>query len=93
MYVMNEVGEGVRITAPLIVDAIRIEEIPLVVARVLTGEKHVNVDIRAAAFICVGFLFGGLIGGHLATALSNVALQRIFGVALLIIGTRMLVAR
>jgi len=51
------------------------------------------VDVRAAAFLCIGFLCGGLIGGHLATTLSNAALQRIFAVALLMIGARMLIVR
>ncbi|HMC62883.1 MAG TPA: TSUP family transporter [Candidatus Solibacter sp.] len=66
---------------------------PIGLLAVLPFFRQGYVDIRAAAFICVGFLFGGLIGGHLATALSNIALQRIFGVALLIIGARMLIAR
>jgi uncharacterized membrane protein YfcA len=66
---------------------------PIGLLALLPYYRQGYVDIRAAAFICVGFLFGGLIGGHFATALSNAALQRIFGVALLLIGTRMLIAR
>lgn len=48
------------------------------------------VDIRMAAFICVGFVLGGLIGARLSLGLSDHSLQRVFGVALLIIGARMI---
>ena len=48
------------------------------------------VDIRMAAFICVGFVLGGFIGARLSLGLSDHSLQRVFGVALLIIGARMI---
>lgn len=48
------------------------------------------VDLRIAALICVGFVIGGLIGAKLSLGLSDHALQRVFGVALLIIGARMI---
>lgn len=48
------------------------------------------VDIRIAALICVGFVLGGLIGAKLSLGLSDHTLQRVFGVALLIIGARMI---
>ncbi|MBH0204184.1 MAG: sulfite exporter TauE/SafE family protein, partial [Nitrospira sp.] len=40
-----------------------------------------------------GFFLGGFIGARFATGLSNVALERIFGVAMLLIGVKMLVAK
>ena len=48
------------------------------------------VDIRVASLICVGFVLGGLVGAKLSLALSDHTLQRVFGVALLIIGARMI---
>ena len=51
------------------------------------------VDLRIAGFVCAGFFLGGLIGARLATGLSNVVLERIFGVALLLIALKMLFAK
>jgi uncharacterized membrane protein YfcA len=51
------------------------------------------VDLKAAAFICTGFIVGGLIGAKTATSLSNIILERIFGVALLIISLKMIFAK
>jgi uncharacterized membrane protein YfcA len=48
------------------------------------------VDLRIAALICVGFVLGGLVGAKLSLGLSDHTLQRVFGVALLIIGARMI---
>ena len=51
------------------------------------------VNFGAAAFICLGFFFGGLLGAKLATGLPNTVLERIFGVALLLIALKMIFAR
>jgi uncharacterized membrane protein YfcA len=48
-----------------------------------------NVDIRAAAFICVGFFIGGLLGAHLVSPVPDIMLKRIFGIYLVIIGLKM----
>jgi uncharacterized membrane protein YfcA len=48
------------------------------------------VDLKIAAFVCAGFFLGGLLGARIATALSNVVLEKIFGVALLLIALKML---
>ncbi len=48
------------------------------------------VDLRIAALICAGFILGGLLGAKLSLGLSDHTLQRVFGVALLIIGARMI---
>ncbi len=66
---------------------------PIGILAVLPYFREGNVDIRAAAWICVGFVFGGLVGGHLANGLSNITLQRVFGAVLLVIGLRMLWGR
>ena len=42
---------------------------------------HVRFDI--AAFICVGFLIGGLIGANLVMGLPNLILKKAFGIFLM----------
>jgi len=51
------------------------------------------VDIHIAGLICLGFLLGGLLGAKLANHLSNVALERVFGVAMLLISLKMIFAK
>jgi uncharacterized membrane protein YfcA len=58
-----------------------------------TYYKQGYVDLRIAALICVGFFLGGLVGAKLATKLSNVVLERIFGIALLLISLKMIFAK
>lgn len=55
--------------------------------------KEGYVDLRVASLICLGFFFGGLLGGKLATHLSNFILEKIFGVALLLIALKMILAK
>lgn len=49
--------------------------------------------MAAALLICVGFIFGGYWGAKWATGLPNIMLERIFGVAMLLIGIKMLLAK
>ena len=51
------------------------------------------VDLRMAAFICLGFFFGGLFGARIATGLPNVVLQKIFGMVLLLIAIKMILGK
>ena len=51
------------------------------------------VDLRIAALVAAGFFLGGLIGAKLATGVSTAVLERIFGVALLLISIKMILAR
>lgn len=52
--------------------------------------RHGYVNIKIAAFVCLGFFLGGLLGAKLATNIPDVALGRIFGVALLLIALKMI---
>ena len=58
-----------------------------------TYYKQGYVDFPIAGLICVGFIFGGLIGAKFATNLSNQTLEKIFGIALLIISIKMIFAK
>lgn len=51
------------------------------------------VDIKVAAIIAVGFILGSLFGAKIAVGLSNQALQRVFGVALLLIAIKMIIGK
>lgn len=51
-------------------------------------QGHVNLEI--GALICVGFVVGGLLGAKLASVLPSRILQRVFGIAMLIIAIKML---
>ncbi|MBI4643471.1 MAG: sulfite exporter TauE/SafE family protein [Deltaproteobacteria bacterium] len=58
-----------------------------------TYYKEGYVDVHIAALICLGFFVGGLLGAKLANHLSNVALERVFGVAMLLISLKMIFAK
>jgi len=51
-----------------------------------------NVKIQMAAFICVGFFVGGLIGAHYAQMISEPLLKKLFGVFLLFVSLRMMIS-
>jgi len=57
-----------------------------------TYYKQGYVDLKVASLICLGFFLGGLIGAKIATELSNVALERVFGIALFLIALKMIFA-
>lgn len=66
---------------------------PIGILAAWTYYKHGFVDLSVTAYICVGFFIGGFFGAKIATALSNVVLEKIFGVALLLIAAKMIFAR
>jgi uncharacterized membrane protein YfcA len=51
------------------------------------------VDLRAAMIICGGFFIGGLIGSRIAVNISDEILQKIFGVAIILIGIYMILKK
>jgi len=51
------------------------------------------VNVKIAAFICIGFFLGGFLGAKFATGLSNALLEKIFGAAMILIGLKMLLAK
>jgi uncharacterized protein len=55
--------------------------------------KEGCVDLRIAALVAAGFFIGGLLGAKLATGVSTAVLERIFGVALLLISIKMILAK
>lgn len=55
--------------------------------------KQGYVDLKIAAFVCLGFFFGGLIGAKLVVGLPESLLRRLFGVALLMISIKMILTK
>jgi uncharacterized membrane protein YfcA len=51
------------------------------------------VDIKIAAFVCLGFFFGCLIGAKIVVGLPDPLLRRIFGIALLMISIKMILTK
>ena len=66
---------------------------PIGILAAWTYYKQGYVDFPIAGLICVGFIFGGLIGAKFATNLSNQILEKIFGIALLIIAIKMIFSK
>ena len=52
-----------------------------------------NVKLSVAAFICVGFFIGGLIGANFAQSISGDLLKKMFGIFLLLVGVNMILGR
>jgi hypothetical protein len=48
------------------------------------------VDLKAAGLICAGFILGSVVGARFAIGVSDDVLQKVFGIALIIIGLKML---
>jgi uncharacterized membrane protein YfcA len=65
---------------------------PIGILAAWTYYKQGYVDLHIAALICLGFFFGGLLGAKFATKLSDLALERVFGIALLLISLKMIFA-
>ena len=51
-----------------------------------------NVKIKIAIFLCMGFFIGGLLGAQGAHYISAALLKRIFGIILLFISIRLIIA-
>lgn len=49
-----------------------------------------NVNLKIAAFICLGFFFGGYIGASLVHYIPDTVLRRIFGFVMLFVSLRLI---
>ena len=66
---------------------------PIGILAAWTYYRQGYVNLQIAAFICLGFFFGSLLGAKIATGLSDTALEKVFGVALLLISLKMIFGR
>jgi uncharacterized membrane protein YfcA len=49
-----------------------------------------NVNLKIAAFICLGFFFGGYVGATLVHHVPDTVLRRIFGFVMLFVSLRLI---
>jgi uncharacterized membrane protein YfcA len=66
---------------------------PIGILAALQYYKAGHVDLRVAGILCIGFFFGGFIGGYVANQLSPDTLRKVFGVALLLISIKMIIGK
>lgn len=63
---------------------------PIGLLAALMYYKQGYVDVKVALYICIGFIAGSFFGAKFAMGLSGAVLEKIFGVALLIIALKMI---
>lgn len=66
---------------------------PIGLLAALAYYKQGFVDLKIAAFVCLGFFIGGLLGAKLAIGIPGVALKKIFGVVLLAVSVKMILGK
>ena len=66
---------------------------PVGILAAWTYYKQGYVDLHMAAFICIGFLFGGFIGAKIATSIPNIVLEKIFAISLFLISLKMMFSK
>lgn len=66
---------------------------PIGILAAWTYYRQGYVDLKMAAFICLGFFVGGLLGAKIAVWLPGGTLRRIFGAAMLFVALRMILGR
>lgn len=66
---------------------------PIGLLAALAYYKQGFVDLKIAAFICVGFFIGGLLGAKFALGIPETILKKIFGVVLLAVSLKMILGK
>lgn len=66
---------------------------PIGILAALRYYQSGNVKLGMAAFICVGFLVGGLLGAHVIQGIPDLMLKKIFGVFLLVVALGMIFSK
>jgi uncharacterized protein len=66
---------------------------PIGILAAWTYYQQGYVNVQIAAFACLGFVVGSYFGARLATGMSSPALERIFGVFLLLVAVKMIVGK
>lgn len=63
---------------------------PIGILAALMYYKQGYVDVKVVSYICIGFIEGSFFGAKFAMGLSGAVLEKIFGVALLLIALKMI---
>lgn len=59
--------------------------LPIGLLAVIRYYQSGHVHFYIAAFICIGFLIGGLLGANIAVGMPNLLLRKAFGVFLMVV--------
>ncbi|TVQ45810.1 MAG: sulfite exporter TauE/SafE family protein [Gloeocapsa sp. DLM2.Bin57] len=62
---------------------------PIGLLAVWTYYQQGYVNLKVAVLMCIGFVIGGLLGAKIALAIPKEMLGRVFGVALILVGVKM----
>ncbi len=63
---------------------------PIGILAAWTYYQQGYVNLKVAALICLGFVLGGLLGAKLAINLPSNILEKVFGIALLLVALKMI---
>jgi uncharacterized protein len=66
---------------------------PIGILAAWTYYQHGYVNIKVAACIALGFILGSFFGARFAVGVSNTMLEKIFGVAIMLIGLKMVMGK
>jgi uncharacterized membrane protein YfcA len=66
---------------------------PIGLLAALAYYKQGFVDLKIAAFVCIGFFVGGLIGAKFALGIPETILKKIFGAVLLAVSLKMIIGK
>jgi uncharacterized protein len=66
---------------------------PIGILAAWTYYRQGFVDVKVAALIAAGFVVGSLLGARYAMNISSGTLEKVFGVALVLIGLKMVIGR
>ena len=66
---------------------------PIGILGAWTYYRHGFVNLQIAGFVCAGFIVGSYFGARIATSISSATLEKVFGVALLLIAAKMLLTK
>lgn len=66
---------------------------PIGLLAAYTYYKAGYVDLRMAAFLCLGFFFGGFFGAKLANAVPDLVLRVVFGIFMIAVSIKMIFSK
>jgi uncharacterized membrane protein YfcA len=66
---------------------------PIGILAAWTYYKAGYVDVKVAALVAIGFFAGSFLGAKISTNVSDTTLERVFGIALILIGAKMVFTR
>lgn len=66
---------------------------PIGILAAWTYYRNGDVDLKVAGLLCAGFVVGGLVGARAAASVPSPALEKVFGVILLLVSLKMIFSR